>query len=163
VARLESPESVERLVIVRDGPRRNELAELALHLGIAERVELPGAVPHNRVREALESADLFAMPCVVAADGDRDSLPVVTTEAMAMEIPIVASREVGLPEVVRDEWGRLVPPRDSEALAQAIAEMLALPAEERARMGAAAREFVEREFDPDDQARKLFALIRPKA
>ena len=53
------------------------------------------------------------MPAVVAANGDRDSMPVVVKEAMAMEIPVVASDEVGLPELVRDEFGRLAPPGDA--------------------------------------------------
>ncbi len=53
------------------------------------------------VRERLEIADLLAMPCVVADDGDRDSMPVVVKEAMAMEVPVVATREVGLPRIGR--------------------------------------------------------------
>jgi pimeloyl-ACP methyl ester carboxylesterase len=60
------------------------------------------------------------MPCVVAADGDRDTMPVVVKEALAMEVPVVASDEVGLPEVVRGGWGRLVPPGDAAALADAL-------------------------------------------
>ena len=47
------------------------------------------------------------MPCVVARDGDRDSMPVVVKEAMAMELLVVASDEVGLPECVLAPWGFL--------------------------------------------------------
>jgi glycosyltransferase involved in cell wall biosynthesis len=79
---------------------------------------------------------------VVAANGDRDTMPVVVKEALAMEIPVVASDAVGLPEVVRPEWGRLVSPGDAEALARALDEVLSLPPEERAAMGRAGREFV---------------------
>ena len=57
------------------------------------------------------------MPCVVAPDGDRDSMPVVVKEAMAMEIRVVATDEVGLPEIVQPPWGRSAPPGDPAALA----------------------------------------------
>jgi glycosyltransferase involved in cell wall biosynthesis len=107
----------------------------------------------------LEQADLLALPCVVAADGDRDSMPVVVKEALAMGVPVVGSDEVGMPEMVRSDWGRLVPPRDSRALAEAIAGLLALAPEERAAMGRRGREFVARSFSIRGEAQKLIGLI----
>ena len=116
------------------------------------------------MRELLERADLLAMPCVVAANGDRDSMPVVVKEAMAMEIPVVATDEVGLPELVRDELGRLVPPGDAAALAAAIAELLdAAAAERRAAMGRAARAHVIEHADVHRETAKLAELIRGSA
>jgi glycosyltransferase involved in cell wall biosynthesis len=140
--------------IAGEGPLRPQLER-----DLPANVELLGALMPDQVRELLESADLFAMPCVVAADGDRDSMPVVVKEALAMEVPVVASDEVGLPEMVRAEWGRLVPPGDAGALAGAIAELLALPAEERLAMGGRGREFVARNFAIRDEALKLIGLI----
>src|SRR5439155_473933 len=119
-----------RFRIAGEGPLRTELERAA-----GANVVLLGALAPEAVRSELERADLLAMPCVVAADGDRDAMPVVVKEALAMEIPVVGTDEVALPEVVRPEWGRLVPPRDSAALADAIAELLALPGGERASMG----------------------------
>jgi glycosyltransferase involved in cell wall biosynthesis len=86
-------------------------------------------------------------------------MPVVVKEALAMEIPVVGSDEVAMPEMVRPEWGRLVPPRDAGALADAIRELLALPPEERAAMGRRGRGFVTREMSIEGEARKLAALI----
>jgi colanic acid/amylovoran biosynthesis glycosyltransferase len=123
------------------------------------RVELLGPRPPDAVRELLEGADLLAMPCVVAEDGDRDSMPVVVKEALAMEVPVVASDEVGLPELVRPGWGRLVPPRDSRALARAIAELLALPESERAAMGRAGRAHVLEAASVHRETEKLAGLI----
>jgi glycosyltransferase involved in cell wall biosynthesis len=138
-----------RVVIAGDGPLRDEL----------DGVDLLGPVPHDRVRELLESADLLVMPCVVAADGDRDSQPVVVKEALAMEVPVVATDAVGLPEVVWPEWGTLVAPHDPSALAAAIRAELDRPPAERAMRGSAGRDFVSRHADARDQAERLAAMI----
>ncbi len=86
-------------------------------------------------------------------------MPVVVKEALAMEVPVVASDEVGLPEVVRPEWGRLVPPGDAAALAIAIDELLALPAAERAAMGRAGRAHVAEHCDAAREAARLAGWI----
>jgi glycosyltransferase involved in cell wall biosynthesis len=140
--------------IVGDGLLRAQLAASA-----APNVELLGALSPGAVRDVLETADLLAMPCVVAADGDRDSMPVVVKEALAMEIPVVGSDEVGMPEMVQDGWGKLVPPRDAEALAAAIAELLALPAHERTVMGQRGREYVTRNYSLRGEALKMIGIL----
>jgi colanic acid/amylovoran biosynthesis glycosyltransferase len=144
-----------RFSIVGAGPLEQELRERA-----GDRVELLGARRADEIRALLESADLLAMPCVVAADGDRDSMPVVVKEALAMEVPVVATGEVGLPELIRPEWGRLVPPADATALAAAIAELLALPREQRAAMGRAGRDHVLAAASVHRETEKLAELIR---
>jgi glycosyltransferase involved in cell wall biosynthesis len=140
--------------IVGGGPLRAELERYA-----PDNVELVGPLPPHEVRSRLEQADLLALPCVVANDGDRDSMPVVVKEALAMEIPVVGSDEVGMPEMVQSEWGRLVPPRDAGALAGAIRELLDLPVERRAEMGRSGREYVVRNFSVRGGAQKLEGLI----
>ena len=152
--------AAERVVIAGDGPLRPALEARVAELGLQEIVELPTAPDSDVVRELLESADLLAMPCVIAANGDRDSMPVVVKEALAMEVPVVASDEVGLPEIVRPPWGRLVAPGDPDALAGAIADLLDLPAGEREEMGRAGRSFVLEHCDVDREAERLGDLIR---
>ena len=105
----------------------------------------------------LERADLLAAPCVVAADGDRDTMPVVVKEALAMEVPVVASDEVGLPEVVRPEWGRLVPPGDAPALAEALATLLR-DAGKREELGRLGRDAVAAHFTDDRMAENMAGL-----
>jgi colanic acid/amylovoran biosynthesis glycosyltransferase len=143
-----------RVTIVGDGPLRAQLEQR-----IASPVELVGARSPEEIRGLLENAALLAAPSVVAADGDRDTMPVVVKEALAMEVPVVASREVGLPEVVRPEWGRLVPPGDAAALASAIRDLLDLPLERRVEMGRAGREFVLEHCSLAGESRRLAALI----
>jgi glycosyltransferase involved in cell wall biosynthesis len=140
--------------IAGDGVLRSQLEAAA-----PPNVELLGALPPTAVRDLLEDADMLALPCVIAADGDRDSMPVVVKEALAMEIPVVGSDEVGMPEMVQDGWGRLVPPGDAEALADAIAELLALAVDERVAMGRRGREYVVRNFSVRGEALKLVGIL----
>ena len=158
-AELEATVPLDRLVIAGGGPLDAELDALAAELGVAERVELVGPLEPAAIRRLMTEADVFAMPSVIAADGNRDAVPVVVLEALAMELPVVASDEVGLPEVVRPAWGRLVPPGDASALAAALAELLALTPGERAAMGAAGREFIGAERDLRRQTARLIELI----
>ena len=140
-----------RVVIAGEGPRREALENTD--------VELIGAVDHARVRSLLEAVDVLAMPCVVAADGDRDSMPVVVKEAMAMELLVVASDEVGLPECVGPPWGRLVPPGDPDALAAALEEVLAYEPEERAAAGFEGRQWVLAHADVSVETRRVSEAI----
>jgi glycosyltransferase involved in cell wall biosynthesis len=148
-----------RVTIAGEGPLRGALEEEIARAGVGDRVRLAGAMAPDAVRDLLEKADVLAMPCVVAADGDRDSMPVVVKEALAMEVLVVASDEVGLPEIVCPPWGRLVPPGDDAELAAAIDELLALPLAERAEAGRCGREFVLRHCDVDVEAAKLATFV----
>jgi glycosyltransferase involved in cell wall biosynthesis len=148
-----------RVTIVGEGPERAALEAEIERLGVGDRVTLAGRREHDEVRELLEQAAVLAMPAVVASDGDRDSMPVVVKEALAMEVPVVASDEVGLPEIVGPEFGRLVQPGRPAPLAAALAELLALPAADRAAMGRAGREFVRRHADSRAEAEKLSELL----
>jgi colanic acid/amylovoran biosynthesis glycosyltransferase len=160
VARLDrGPAAIDRLEIVGDGPLRRSLERQIRELGLERKVLLLGALEHDRVREVMERADLLVMPSVVAADGDRDSMPVVVKEALALEIPVLASDEVGLPELVGPEWGALVPPGDVAGLAEAIARLLELSPETRARMGAAGRAHVLEHCNVERETARLAALI----
>lgn len=98
--------------------------------GLRARVFLPGFVSHDRMSELYAAADIFVMPSVVHASGDRDGIPNVIMEALAHRIPVVATDVSGIPEVVIEDGvtGRLVAQRDPEAVAAAV---LGLPAADR--------------------------------
>lgn len=150
---------LERVTIVGDGPLRSELEAAIVAHGVGDVVALAGARQPAEVLRLVEAADVFCLPCVVARDGDRDSMPVVVKEALALEVPVVVTDEVGLPELVRPGWGELVPPHDPPALAGALRRMLERSADERAAMGRAGREFVLAHCDVREETRKLEALI----
>lgn len=160
VALLERSSPVDRLMVLGDGPLAPALQAAARDLGVADKVEWLGSRPPEAVHALLERADLFAMPCVVARDGDRDSSPVVVKEALAMEVPVVASDGFGIDEIVRPGWGRLVPPGRPDALAAAIEEVLDLPPDRRAEMGRAGRAWVAERWNLQREAERLVDLIR---
>ena len=135
------------LTIIGEGAQRGRLMDQIQSLGLSSVVHLAGAAPPAEVRRALVDADVLVAPCTVSPWGDRDSMPVVVKEAMAMELPVVATDAFGIPEMVSPACGRLVPRDDVPALAAAIADVLELPPEERARMGRAGRDIVEQRFD----------------
>ncbi|WP_205698101.1 glycosyltransferase [Conexibacter sp. SYSU D00693] len=147
------------VVLLGDGPLREPLEAQARTLGVQDAVTFLGARTASGVRDALEEADVLAFPSVYLDDGDRDVLPLVLAEALAMELPVVASDMVGIPEVIRPPWGRLVAPGEPAPLADALAEVLALGPEERAAAGAEGRRFVVATRDLLDAARRLEQLI----
>jgi colanic acid/amylovoran biosynthesis glycosyltransferase len=136
-----------RLTLAGDGPERGKIQDLIHREGLADRVSLPGAVPHREVARLMAAADLLVMPSLIAPSGDRDGIPNVVLEALLCEVPVVASAVSGIPEVIRDgDTGWLTAPGDAEALTGAIAAALADPEEARHR-AARGREFVRQEFD----------------
>jgi colanic acid/amylovoran biosynthesis glycosyltransferase len=149
--------------IAGDGPLRPDLERRIAARGVGDRVRLLGPLAQDEVRALVAGAAAFAAPCVVAADGNRDGLPTVLLEAMALGTPCVSTPVTGIPEAVRDgETGLLVPEHDPGALASAL-ERLCRDAALRSRLARAARALVERSFDVDRSAAELRELWAPAA
>ena len=149
-----------RAVIAGDGALADDLRAQRDRLGLQDVVDLPGPIPQTEVRDLLARAAVFAAPCVVGPDGNRDGLPTVLLEAMAAGAPAVSTDVTGIPEVVRDEeTGLLVPQHDPVRLAAALGRLVT----DRAlasRLSRAARALVESSFDVHVQARALRELDR---
>jgi glycosyltransferase involved in cell wall biosynthesis len=86
-------------------------------------------------------------------------MPVVIKEAMAVGMPVVSTREVGVPEMVDDQVGRLARPADPASLADAIAEILVLTVDERTEMGRRGRARVCERFNVRTETARLRALL----
>jgi glycosyltransferase involved in cell wall biosynthesis len=148
VSRMRSGADV---LVVGDGPERSRLEAAVTAAGLGDRVHFAGFRPHHEVASILAHADVFAMPSVY------EELGTALLEAMAAGLPIVASDTGGIPGAAGGA-ARLVPPGDPVALAAALDDLLAHPAE-AARLGALARERAA-DFDWDglaDQVLDVYA------
>lgn len=150
--------------IIGTGELDGSLREKVQALGLAERVQLLGPRPQNELVDYVRWAAVFAAPCVVGSDGNRDGLPTVLLEAMALGTPCVSTAVTGIPEVVRDgETGLIVPEHDPAALAEAMDRLLA-DAGLRVRLAGQARQLMEAEFDLHRNAarlREVFKIAEP--
>lgn len=136
-----------RCVIAGGGPLLADLQAQADRLGVAERVQFLGAVEPAQVLRWMRRAAVLAAPCIVGADGDRDGLPTVLLEAMALGTPCVSTDVTGIPELVRDgATGLLVAQRAPVALAAALQRLIDGP-DLRLRLALAARDLTAAEFD----------------
>jgi glycosyltransferase involved in cell wall biosynthesis len=133
--------------IVGAGPLQAKLQSQIDQLGLHDRVDLVGPLPQGEVIKEMRSAAVLAMPCIVSADGDRDGLPNVIQEALALGTPVVTTDVTGIPEVVRHmDTGVQVPQCDAKALAYAIEQLLENP-DLGVQLASAGRRLIEAEFD----------------
>jgi colanic acid/amylovoran biosynthesis glycosyltransferase len=132
-----------KLTIVGGGPERERLERLGGN------VEFTGALPNDAVRARLRESDCFALASFA------EGVPVVLMEAMALELPCVATRVTGVPELIEDGVeGVLVPPADAQALADAIERLIVDP-DLRRQIATNGRRKVLDQFDLSQNAREL--------
>ena len=148
-ARLVSQESAAQLFILGEGSQRDELGRLATQLGVGERVHLPG---HVNLPAWFQSADLFCFASITETQG------LVTLEAMATGLPVVAVRATGTDDVVFDGENGFLTENDPEALCQAMLKILK-DGELRARMSERSRQKAS-EHDADRAALRLVEVYR---
>jgi glycosyltransferase involved in cell wall biosynthesis len=142
-----------QLALIGDGPKRSELEQLARELGIESAINFVGAVGREDVHEHYRTADAFCLPSFA------EGVPIVLMEAMATELPVVASDVMGVRELVENERnGLLVRPGRSDLLADAL-ERLSIDADWRHRLGAAGRETVQQRFDIRRSAAEIHAAF----
>ena len=123
-------------------------------------VELLGPRPQAEVLQLIQEAAVFAAPCVIGTDGNRDGLPTVLLEAMALGTPCVATDVTGIPEVLQHEkTGLMVPQHDPPALASAIERLLS---DERlgVQLAGHARQLIESDFDIHQNTAHIRAIFQ---
>jgi len=146
-----------RLVHIGGGPLLRKLRDAARRLGIAERIDWRGPQAQAAVLAAYREADIFALPCRVSVDGDRDGLPNVLLEAQSQKLACVSTRVSGIPELIQDGvTGLLVEPRAVAPLADALARLIADPRLRR-RLGEAGCKRATGAFSLDAGADRLAA------
>jgi colanic acid/amylovoran biosynthesis glycosyltransferase len=146
-----------RVVIVGDGPLREQLEAQAARLGVSNQIRFAGVMDGDAVRQHLLDARAFVLPSFA------EGLPVVLMEALALRRPVITTWVAGIPELVDGNMGWLCPPGDADALANAIRAALDMPVGKLAAMGGAGRNRVRVAHDADANGAQLAALIRASA
>jgi colanic acid/amylovoran biosynthesis glycosyltransferase len=148
-----------RCTIIGKGPDEERLGQLIRDCDLKGRVVLAGARQQGDVLDAYRRSDLFVLASVVAQGGDRDGIPVVLMEAMAMQTPVISTRVSGISELVRHkDTGWLVPERDAIAIADAIVR-LASDDKLRDHLAHNGRALVEKEFEIRGNVSQLIGVF----
>ncbi|MCG6134287.1 MAG: glycosyltransferase [Nostoc sp. LLA-1] len=155
-----------RCQIVGTGTLETALRRQIQDLKLQSTVEIVGPRPQNEVFQLMQQAAVFAAPYVIGKDGNRDGLPTVLLEAMALGTPCVSTDVTGIPELVRDgETGFIVPQYDAEKLAMPAAgfanalQQLLYDSTLRVDLALRARSLIESEFDIERNAGGLRGLF----
>ncbi len=145
--------------LIGGGEMEIELRSLIKKLKMEDRIELLGAMSQEELLAYYRRADIFALACEVQRDGDRDGIPNVIVEAMALRIPIVSTNISGIPECVETGVsGVLVAEKDPSAFANGIALLLDRPEWARA-LGRAGRAKVEKDYDALRNVQQIGAAL----
>jgi glycosyltransferase involved in cell wall biosynthesis len=107
--------------IVGEGPERGHLEELIKAYRLSDQVRLRGSMSQTDIVDLLARSSIFVFPAIHDSSGDSDNLPTVLIEAMASNLPVIATGIAGIPEIVQHhENGVLVQEKDAAQLANAI-------------------------------------------
>lgn len=140
-------DSHARLIMVGEGPLRGRLESYAADLGIAGKVIFPGFLPETA--DIINAMDIFVLSSL------HEGISISLLESLALGIPAVVTDVGGNPEVLEDgRHGRLVPPRDSNALVEACLG-LANDSEKRLMMGNMGRDYIKANFSKEAMAEKM--------
>ena len=151
------------LQIIGDGPLRDELETRARRHGLSGRIHFAGEQSQNQVLNALRACHIFVLASTVDERGASDVFPTVIAEAMASGRPVVSTIVAGIPELVANgETGWLVPPDDSQRLADAM-DHLARDGNVRANFGRAGRRRVENVFTIERTIEPLLTRFAARA
>ena len=114
-----------KLTIVGTGPLENQIKNLIKELGLERTVKIISNVSDERLVEFYNSSDIFVLPSIVDSQGNTEGLGVVLLEAMACNVPVIASNIGGIPDIVHDNInGILVPQKDILELSKTINELI---------------------------------------
>jgi glycosyltransferase involved in cell wall biosynthesis len=148
-----------RCRIVGQGRLRPALKAQIESLDLEREVKLVGVMGQDEIISEYATADIFVLPCVVGADGNRDGLPVSIVEAQASGLPVVTTAVSGTIEAVDDRTnGVIIPQRSPELLAARLRELIEHPERRRA-LGRAARASAESRFDRRETSAQLCRLF----
>jgi len=145
--------------IIGKGPQKNELLSMIKERGLEEYIQILKEYCHEELLSIYSKSKIFVLPSVIANNGDRDGIPNVLAEAMAMELPVISTDLPNITELIENgETGLLIPSKNPEKLAQAIKTLLVNDALRR-RLGKNAREKIVKDFDISKHIQRIAELF----
>ncbi len=146
--------------LIGDGDDREKILALIAELGLKEHCQWLGTRTHEEVLLHFRASDLFVLGCEIAANGDRDGIPNVLVESLAMGVPALSSAVSAIPEILIDgKTGMTVPPSQPEQLGKAMLRLLT-DEQLRRQLIAGGQELVKDTFDNRRWIEKLAELFR---
>lgn len=148
-----------RCAIYGDGPLAKQLEEWIDEHGMTGEISLKGDRTQQELISVYQNAALFILTPILTEDGDRDGIPNVLVEAMAVGLPVITTAVSGIPELVEhNRNGLLYQSHDVESVASGIIELLQ-NAEKRRQLGEAGSKKVREQFDVTQAAKRLKSLF----
>jgi len=139
--------------IIGGGPDQQQIEELIGKYNLTEHVHLLGKIHPDQIKDYLLKSSVFVLPSL------SEGIPVAVMEAMAMELPVIATDITGLPEIIENGInGYLVPPKDPQALANKIMELYNDP-KKRIALGKAAHQTIVEKFNLKKNVARFEKLI----
>jgi glycosyltransferase involved in cell wall biosynthesis len=151
------------LLVIGNGPLRDELSAQARVLKISGNIRFLGALPPDQLPAYYATADVFVAPSIIGESGDREAFGLVYAEAMASGCPVIGSEIGGTKElIINNKTGVLVPQKDSCALSDAICRILS-NSELKTRIRDKALVWVRNRFDQKAVATRYAEVLRKAA
>jgi glycosyltransferase involved in cell wall biosynthesis len=149
-----------RHTLIGDGDDREKILALISSLGLENNCRWIGTQTHEEVLVHFKASDLFVLGCEIAKNGDRDGIPNVLVESLAMGVPALSTKVSAISEILIDgKTGMTVPPSQPEDLEKAMLRMLT-DKELRQRLIAGGQDRVKENFDNSLWIQKLAEIFR---
>jgi len=146
-------------MIIGEGEERTALENLVKKNSLENKVKFTGAQTQKEVIRMIQKSAIFVLPCIVGDDGNRDGLPTVLLESMALGVPVISTTTTGIPEIIENKkTGILVPPKNALQLANSIEEVLIKP-ELQENLQREGRLRAEKVFNIEENVRVLHNII----
>jgi colanic acid/amylovoran biosynthesis glycosyltransferase len=147
-------------VIIGQGKLKELLQEQIGKHGLHGQVILAGGKTEEEINLMLPEFDCYVQPSIITSSGKMEGIPVAIMEALACEIPVIATSISGIPELVEENrTGFLIPPEDSIALANTIEMIMKHPGQAK-KLAVMGRKKVKEEFNLEKNARELISMFR---
>lgn len=141
--------------LIGSGPLKNEYDAQIKRLSLEKNIVIKYPLPQEKIVEELSNSSVMVLPCIRADNGDRDVLPNVLKEAMAMKVPVITSDIAEIHELIENKKdGILIPPRDPKKIAESIS-LIFKNKRLAKKLGENGRKKIEKNFNVKIEAEKL--------